>query len=109
MSRFVAGIVVGIVLGMMLAGGTAYAQTFTGQAFNGWEYTWQLMYTIGWHMGFNAGVNWPVKGIQNCINKWTYIQTQAVIENYVRANPQEWHEGISPLTLRAVIKACSPP
>lgn len=109
MKRFIAG----IVIGMVLAGGVAYAQSPNGQTFLTWPEVARVYYNIGWSAGFIGGValtnpiSIVAQRILTCAADWTGGQQRAIIEHYIRANPQEWHEAISVLSMRAILKACS--
>lgn len=109
MKRFIAGVAVG----MVLAGGAAHARSvLTGQEFNSWPSESRTAFAAGWHVGFliaSASVERVpplIRRISTCIDKWTFGQVKAVIDNYLRDNPQQWHESIDIISLRAAAKAC---
>lgn len=111
MKRFMAGVVVG----MVLAGGVAYAQptTLTGQSYNGWPNDWRFLYDAGFVNGTAAGIGVGTTSaaasgrLIRCLETLTLGQWWAIVDQYVRDHPNEQTQHISALATRALFKTCA--
>lgn len=44
--------------------------------------------------------------ISHCINEFGYVQLAAIVKKYMNNNPEQWHDSMSKLTMRALFQAC---
>lgn len=114
MSRLIAGLVIGV----LLAGGMAYAQDQAngpdGQSYLDLPANARITYVMGFAHGYQsaavAASHYPdlFNQMAMCMQKnWTSVQGEAIITQYVRANPAALHEPIGVLATRALLQACA--
>ncbi len=111
MKRLGLAFVIAVVAASAVAGQSN--STMTGQDYsNDWSTNQRLMYAVGYRGGFNMGGAAQQVGnyrrLSECVKDWTYGQLQAVVDQYVRDHPWEWHMDISLLTFSAILAACKP-
>jgi hypothetical protein len=108
---FLAGLLVGIVLAAL---GPLLAQSeyVSGQEWNAMRKDWQLISVASYHGGAIRGIfaatmrPEEARLVLACTVNWSGGQAQAVVEKYLRDNPQRWHERIGELMWDAFVAAC---
>lgn len=100
-----------------MAVGIAHAQDMAngpnGQAYLDLPGIARLSYVMGFAHGYQsaavAASHYPdlFRQMQTCIQKWTSVQGEAIVIQYVRANPAALNEPIAGLATRAMLQACS--
>ncbi len=109
MKRFGLALVIVVVVASAVAGQSDSGMS--GQAYTTlWPTQWRMMYAVGYRQGFVsggiAGTVGTFKRLEKCMDKWTYGQFQAVVEQYIRQHPAESHEEIGVLAQQAMRAAC---
>ena len=113
MSRLIAGLVVG----MFLVGGMAYAQDQangpSGQDYLDLPGSARITYVMGFAHGYQsaavAASHFPdlLRQMQTCIQKTsTSVQAEAIVTQFVRATPGALNEPIAALATKALLQAC---
>jgi len=72
----------------------------------------KVMYAIGYGHGMVTGAFHQeqdpklIKRVFDCIDKWTYEQTVAILDKYFRDNPHKWGKPFHLLVWESQIDAC---
>ena len=85
---------------------------YNGNDFRNKSSTLRLYYVMGVLDGLMAGqlidtdddLNW----LSGCISGMTNEQVRAIVEKYLKAHPEEWHQNMNVLVVRALMNVCPP-
>jgi hypothetical protein len=108
---FLVGLLVGIVLA---ASGSLLAQTayVSGQDWNALPKDYRGLLAASYHGGAIRGIfvatvrPEEARLVMTCTVNWSGEQAQAVVDMYLRDNPQRWHERLGILIWDAFVAAC---